>query len=391
MHSGLLATPRGKSGRTNAQVTNKLTKAFSGRRVIVTGHTGFKGSWLAEWLLALGSEVFGYALPPSTFPSHFELLDLARRLPHTEGDVRNPASVNRIVADVQPDFIFHLAAQPLVRLSYAEPVETFTTNVMGTINVLEAARRLSRPCVVVIITTDKCYLNREWLYGYREEDALGGRDPYSASKAAAEIATAAWRASFFSGDTPVKIATARAGNVIGGGDWAKDRIVPDCIRSLAIGEAISVRNAQATRPWQHVLEPLSGYLWLAASLASSSKPSNPQDSLESAFNFGPDSQSNRTVEELVELVLRQWPGNWFDASDPTAPHEARFLHLSTDKAARLLGWRPVWSFEQTIQKTVEWYSIASSSAAVEIASSSRRQIEEYHSDAATAALPWAIP
>ena len=362
--------------------------AFAGRRVLLTGHTGFKGAWLSEWLLGLGADVTGFALAPPTDPALFDQLGLARRLRNVQSDVRDAAKVAHAVSESRPDFIFHLAAQSLVRESYEQPVDTFATNVMGTINVLEAARALDRPCVVIVVTTDKCYLNREWHYGYREDDPLGGRDPYSASKAAAEIATAAWRSSFF-GKSPVRLASGRAGNVIGGGDWARDRIVPDCIRSLSKGRPIPVRNRLATRPWQHVLEPLAGYLWLAASLAAVPGPRHDDASLESAFNFGPDSDSNRNVGELVGRVLQHWPGEWADASDGAAPHEARFLHLSTDKAARVLRWRPVWAFDRTIAETVAWYRGTVGADPATIGKHTRDQIAQYSSDAAAAGLPWA--
>ena len=238
---------------------------YRGKSVLVTGHTGFKGAWLAEWLLALGARVHGYALESPTEPALFHQLGLADRLQHELGDVRDAAGVRQSVARAQPDFVFHLAAQALVRGSYVQPLETYATNVLGTANVLDALRTLEKPCAAVFITTDKCYENREWVHGYREEDPLGGHDPYSSSKAAAEIAIASWRRAFFR-EHPVRIASARAGNVIGGGDWASDRIVPDCIRSLQAGQPIAVRNPNATRPWQHVLEPLSGYLGLGALL-----------------------------------------------------------------------------------------------------------------------------
>ncbi|PWU20713.1 MAG: CDP-glucose 4,6-dehydratase, partial [Verrucomicrobia bacterium] len=244
--------------------------AYSGRNVLVTGHTGFKGGWLCQWLLGLGAEVTGYSLPPPTQPALFEQLALADRMHHLDGDVRDEVAFTQAVRKSAPDFIFHLAAQSLVRESYRTPVATWQTNVMGTVHVLEAARGLNKKCAVVCITSDKCYENREWLYGYREEDSLGGHDPYSSSKGAAEIAIAAWRRSFFqsrdANSKGVSIASARAGNVIGGGDWATDRIVPDCVRALQQREPIAVRNPCATRPWQHVLEPLSGYLWLGARL-----------------------------------------------------------------------------------------------------------------------------
>ena len=362
--------------------------AFAGGHVLLTGHTGFKGAWLSEWLLGLGADVTGFALAPPTDPALFDQLGLARRLRHIENDVRDAAKIAHSVSESRPDFIFHLAAQSLVRESYEQPVATFATNVMGTINVLEAARALDRPCVVIVVTTDKCYLNREWHYGYREDDPLGGRDPYSASKAAAEIATAAWRSSFF-GKSPVRLASGRAGNVIGGGDWARDRIVPDCIRALSAGTPIPVRNRLATRPWQHVLEPLAGYLWLAAALTAAPGRRHDDTSLESGFNFGPDSDSNRNVGELVGRVLQHWPGEWADASDGAAPHEARFLHLSTDKAARLLRWRPVWSFDRTLAETVGWYRDTTAADPATIGKYTRDQIARYSSDAAAADLPWA--
>ena len=322
-----------------------FAEAFRNKTVWLSGHTGFKGAWLAQWLLELGADVHGFALEPATEPALFDQLGLAKRLHHQIADIRDPAAVQKSIGKVQPDFVFHLAAQPLVRLSYEQPLETYATNVMGTAHVLEALRGLKKPCAAVLVTTDKCYENREWLHGYREDDPLGGYDPYSSSKAAAEIAIAAWRRSFFK-KHPVKIASARAGNVIGGGDWSQDRIVPDCIRALQKKRPIAVRNPNATRPWQHVLEPLSGYLWLAARLTS------PQSSvlspLTSAFNFGPAHDANRTVRELVAEVLKHWPGRWEDRSDPKAVHEASLLQLSTDKAHALLGWTPVWSFSQAV-------------------------------------------
>ena len=342
--------------------------AFRDRTVWVSGHTGFKGSWLCEWLLALGARVHGYALPPPTTPALFDQLGLADRLQHEIGDVRDATAVQRAIQRVQPDFVFHLAAQPLVRLSYAQPVETYATNVLGTVHVLEALRGLQKPCATVLITTDKCYENREWLYGYRENDPLGGFDPYSSSKAAAEIAIAAYRRSFFQ-NHPVRIASARAGNVIGGGDWALDRIVPDAVRALQTGAPIPVRNRSATRPWQHVLDPISGYLCLAARCQSSgaSNPSSvlrppssahcpPSTDLASAFNFGPTHEANRSVAELVQEILKHWPsGRWEDHSDPHAVHEAGLLQLSIDKAYTLLGWTPTWSFAEAVAETVAWY------------------------------------
>ena len=328
---------------------------YKGKRVLLTGHTGFKGSWLAEWLLSLDANVTGFALPPSSEPSLFTQLGLASRLRHIEGDIRDLASVRQVVAETKPDFVFHLAAQPLVRLSYEQPVETYAINVMGTVNVLEAVRLSECPCVVVAITTDKCYENKEWVHSYREEDPMGGYDPYSSSKGAAELVIASYRRSYFSSpDSLVKLASARAGNVIGGGDWAQDRIVPDCIRALQRGETIPVRNKIATRPWQHVLEPLSGYLWLGACLANS-QLSAFNSRLTSAFNFGPTLSSNRTVADLVQEILKHWPGKWEDKSDPKAVHEAKLLNLSTDKAHHFLGWSPAWDFYKTVEETTIWY------------------------------------
>jgi CDP-glucose 4,6-dehydratase len=364
-----------------------FANAFRNKTVWLSGHTGFKGSWLCEWLLQLGANVHGLALEPATEPALFNQLELAGRLHHQIADVRDAQAVAKSIQDAQPDFVFHLAAQPLVRLSFEQPVETFATNVMGTVHVLEALRELKKPCVAVMVTTDKCYENREWLYGYREEDPLGGHDPYSSSKAAAEIAIAAWRRSFFK-NHPVKIASARAGNVIGGGDWAKDRIVPDCIRALQKNRPIPVRNPNSTRPWQHVLEPLSGYLWLAARLSQHSTL-NPQ--LASAFNFGPAHEANRTVEELVVEALKHWPGKWKDTSDANAVHEAKLLQLSTDKAHAMLGWSPAWNFSETIEFTVQWYRQAEKkSAPATLQKSTSSQIREYCATARKLKIPWVL-
>jgi CDP-glucose 4,6-dehydratase len=361
--------------------------AFRQKTVWLSGHTGFKGAWLAQWLLEMGARLHGFSLAPSTppEPTFFDQLGLAARMEHQIADVRDPAAVAKSIAAAQPDFVFHLAAQAILRASYELPLETYATNVMGTVHVLEALRGLKKPCTAVLVTTDKCYENREWVYGYREEDPLGGHDPYSSSKAAAEIAISAWRRSFFSAH-PVRIASARAGNVIGGGDWAKDRIVPDCIRQLQRNEPIPVRSPKATRPWQHVLEPLSGYLWLAARL---SQTADARTELASAFNFGPGHDSNRSVEALVTEVLKHWPGHWKDRSDPNAVHEAKLLQLATDKASALLGWCPVWNFATTIEQTVKWYRESAKNPHTAPALTSR-QIAEYHAAAAAAGLPWAL-
>ena len=308
----------------------ELQAAYQGKTVLVTGHTGFKGAWLCEWLLMLGARVVGVALPPNTQPALFDQLGLADRLEHHLLDIRERDALAERVLATEPDILFHLAAQPLVRLSYSEPVETYATNVMGTVHLLDALRPLerhyqavNRRCASVFITTDKCYENREWLHGYREDDPLGGYDPYSSSKAAAEIAIAAYRRSYFNTDALpgqgsarpcIGIASARAGNVIGGGDWAQDRIVPDCIRHLQRDEPIPVRNPQATRPWQHVLEPLSGYLQLAARQYQALETQDPIALQHSCtgYNFGPALSANQPVSALVAQILRHWPGQWLD-------------------------------------------------------------------------------
>ncbi len=351
-----------------------LSRQFASARVLVTGHTGFKGSWLCEWLLSLGADVTGFALEAETTPALFTQLNLDRRLRHVTGDVRDYAALGRLMEETQPRFVFHLAAQPLVRRSYREPRYTWETNVLGTVNLLESLRLVTGPCAAVIVTSDKCYENKEWVHGYRETDPLGGHDPYSSSKAAAEVAVASWRTSFLSASPRIRIASVRAGNVIGGGDWSEDRIVPDCVRALLAGRAINVRNPLATRPWQHVLEPTQAYLMLAAALAA-----HPTDArLEGAFNVGPDADSNRPVGDLVAAILDCWPGEWVDTSGGEAPHEASLLHLDSAKIRAVLGWRPAWDFEQAVSRTIGWYrAVAGGDRATSPAECTRRDIEAY--------------
>jgi len=332
-----------------------------GRRVLLTGHTGFKGSWLTLWLSELGARVTGFGLEPDTTPNLFGQLELAPRLErHHIADIRDLQALTEIVQACQPQVVFHLAAQPLVRRSYRDPLGTWATNVQGSLHVLEALKMLKHPCAVVMVTTDKVYENQEWDYGYRESDRLGGHDPYSASKAAAELAIASWRASFC-GVAPhqspqLAIASARAGNVIGGGDWAEDRIVPDAMRALAAGQPVPVRNPNAIRPWQHVLEPLAGYIRLAETLTTSQQVGqNIPNRYCGAFNFGPLLEANRPVRQLIDATLEHWPGAWNDLSDEGAVHEAGRLHLQIDKACHHLGWRPRWPFAMTVQRTVCWY------------------------------------
>lgn len=332
--------------------------SYRDKRVLVTGHTGFKGSWLSEWLLGLGAEVIGFSDQSGAEDELFSQLGLAGRLQHVRGDVRDLRALTTAVLTAQPDFVFHLAAQSLVRQSYQDPIGTFSTNVTGTAHLLEALRTLSKPVACVVVTSDKCYENREVLFGYREDDPLGGHDPYSASKGAAELVVQSYRRSFFGGpDANVHLASARAGNVIGGGDWSVDRIVPDCVRSLQRGEGIAVRNPQATRPWQHVLEPLGGYLWLGALLAGNAALERVPDAraVSSAFNFGPLTEANCSVGLLVSEILRHWPGKWQAADIGNAPHEAGLLGLAIDKAFHVLKWHPVWDFRRSVQTTIEWY------------------------------------
>jgi CDP-glucose 4,6-dehydratase len=337
-----------------------LRPAYSGRRVLVTGHTGFKGAWLCEWLLQLGAKVHGLALLPEE-RSLFTALSLGRRMTHTVLDIRDGAALRGHVGALQPEIVLHLAAQPLVRLSYREPAETFATNVLGTANLLDAVRVADFPCSVVVVTSDKCYANDGRPRAFREDDPLGGHDPYSASKGAAEIVTASYRDSFFAHDTRVALGSARAGNVIGGGDWAADRIVPDAIRALETGRPIPVRHPAYTRPWQHVLEPLGGYLLLAAKLEEARAAGQAASirELAGAFNFGPDPGANRTVRELVEEILQTWPGRWEQqaAQEKHLP-EAPLLSLDIGKAGKVLGWHPRWDFARTVQETVAWYRAA---------------------------------
>lgn len=323
---------------------------WRGRRVFLTGHTGFKGSWLSLWLQSLGAEVHGFALAPPTSPALFDAADVASGMESTLGDVRDAGAVRDAMARARPEVVLHLAAQPLVRLSYAEPVETFATNVMGTVHVLDAARRTPGVRAIVNVTTDKCYENREWVWGYREDEPMGGHDPYSSSKGCSELATAAWRRSFFSGDAGPFLASARAGNVIGGGDWAVDRLVPDTLRAFDRAERVVLRHPDATRPWQHVLEPLRGYLLLAQRLADEGR------AFAQAFNFGPAEDDAKPVRWIVERIAARWGGDaaWsLDAGDRV--HEAGWLKLDASRAAHALGWRPRWPLPVALDRIVDWH------------------------------------
>jgi CDP-glucose 4,6-dehydratase len=331
-----------------------LSAAFRGKTVLITGHTGFKGGWLALWLHTLGAKIIGYSLDPPTDPSFFQETGLKNLITDIRADILQKKKLDVVLEKFRPDFVFHLAAQPLVRDSYKSPLETFNINVMGTVNILDAIRVSRYPTTCVCITSDKCYENREWVYAYRENDSLGGYDPYSASKGAAEIAIASYRKSFFNPELhgPISaVSSARAGNIIGGGDWAANRIVPDCIRSLAKDKTIKIRNPDAIRPWQFMLDPLSGYLLLAARMKE-----NPI-LYSDAWNFGPNYSNNITVQKIAEMVIREWgTGSWEIASpDENSVHEAGYLKLDIAKAMTKLEWRPVYGIDTAMQKTVEWY------------------------------------
>ena len=331
-----------------------IKEFWHGKRVLITGHTGFKGGWLSLWLQSMGAHVSGYSLPAPIRPNLFEVGRVAAGMRSHLGDVRDLSGLITALKEDQPEVVFHLAAQPLVRYSYREPVETYATNVMGTVNLLEAARQTPTIRAVVIVTSDKCYENHEWVWGYRETDALGGRDPYSNSKGCAELVAAAYRSSFFSPSEyskhRVAVATARAGNVIGGGDWAEDRLVPDIVRAFSGRQPVVIRNPTAVRPWQHVLEPLAGYVALAEKLVTQGPVWG------EAWNFGPAESETKPVQWIVERMCETWgPGAAWEIDPKAHPHEAHSLRLDIAKAEFRLGWRPRWNLETGLRKTVEWY------------------------------------
>jgi CDP-glucose 4,6-dehydratase len=333
-----------------------MTTFWKGKRVLLTGHTGFKGSWLAVWLQILGAEVTGYALPPATEPCLFKLADIAKGINSVIGDVRDLDHLKRTISDCRPEVVIHMAAQALVRYSYENPLETYQVNVMGTANVLEAVRQSDTVGAVLVVTSDKCYENREWVWGYRENEALGGHDPYSSSKACAELVAAAYRKSYFGANAgtgcAIPLASARAGNVIGGGDWSEDRLIPDIMRSIAASKPVKIRNPGAIRPWQHVLEPLSGYLLLAEKLLVSG------DTYAQAWNFGPEPSDARTVEWISERITSLWGegSNWI-AEGGTHPHEARFLMLDCSKSVHQLGWKSRWTLNTALEQIVSWHRL----------------------------------
>jgi CDP-glucose 4,6-dehydratase len=322
---------------------------WRGRRVLLTGHTGFKGGWLALWLQSMGVKVRGVALQPPTTPALFNVARVGEGMEHRVSDIRDFDALLANLSEFKPEVVFHMAAQPLVRLSFRQPLETYAINVMGTAHLLEASRRCETVRAIVNITTDKCYENREWVWGYREDEPMGGHDPYSSSKGCAELISAAFRKSFLI-DAGISMATARAGNVVGGGDWAEDRLVPDCIRALEAGKPVTVRNPDAVRPWQHVLEPLSGYLRLAESLYV-----NGQLDAE-GWNFGPHDTDAKPVRYIVETICRTWgAGASWETQRGPHPHEANFLKLDISKARQRLGWSPRWNLEEALIRIVDWH------------------------------------
>lgn len=352
-------------------MSNFSLQDYSGKKILITGDTGFKGSWLALWLLKLGGNVTGLGLPPVTREDNYVITGLESKIRHIDGDIRDPYLISDIIQEVKPDFVFHFAAQALVLDSYRDPHNTFTTNILGTLNILEAIRKVSSVKAAVMITSDKCYENREWIHGYRESDALGGKDPYSASKGAAEIVISSYIRSFFSSENTPAVASVRAGNVIGGGDWANDRIVPDCIRALKNQQPICIRNPHSVRPWQHVLEPLYGYLLLGSALRANRKK------FSGPWNFGPHHKNAVPVELLVQEIIHQWGSGSYRVDSPdNAAAESSILMLDISKAVHLLGWTPCLSLKESVRLTLDEYKITSLTEQ-EVFDQRSRHIHEY--------------
>jgi len=352
---------------------------YKNKRVLVTGHTGFKGSWLCFWLKILNAEIAGFALDPPSKPNHFDLLGLEMK--DVRGDIRNLEKLTREIQTFRPDIVFHLAAQPLVRYSYEHPLETFVTNVMGTLNLFEACRKTDSVAAIINITSDKCYENKEWVWGYRETDPMGGYDPYSCSKGCAELITASYRKSFFiDKESGAYLASARSGNVIGGGDWGKDRLVPDIIRSVMNENSVLIRNPQAVRPWQHVLEPLSGYLILGEMLFKR------KNEFADAWNFGPQQENFIRVKDLASQIISVWDKLDIEFSSRSSQyHEVNMLRIDSSKARELLRWEPVWDTQVGIEKTIEWYKEFVHSGNVLTSD----HIHEYFNDARRKRIHWA--
>ena len=350
---------------------------YNKKRVLVTGHTGFKGSWFVLWLQMMGAKVTGISLPPETSPNHWSLLGLGVESFHI--DIRDEVALRQKIIEVDPEIVFHLAAQPLVRRSYRHPLETWAINVMGTANVLDACRQVKSLAAIVVVTTDKCYENKEWVWGYREIDPLGGHDPYSASKGGSELVAASYRSSFFYMPGSPLLATARAGNVIGGGDWSEDRLIPDLARAVEGKKSLEIRSPNATRPWQHVLECLSGYLMLGQQLLEGNA------AIAEAWNFGPERDGNRQVQQVLAALKADWPTMEWHPSDTPQPHEAQLLHLDSGKAREQLLWRPVWTFDEGVAATGEWYRAWLDRSDVH----SLKQLQNYNKVAKERGLCWA--
>ncbi|MDB4766935.1 CDP-glucose 4,6-dehydratase [bacterium] len=356
---------------------NLFGNVFKNKRVLVTGHTGFKGSWLALWLSELGAKVGGLSLDPCTTPNHWDLLGLS--VDDHRGDIRDVEKTTDFVKNFSPEIVFHLAAQPLVRRSYRDPLETFSTNIMGTANVLEACRHVNSVQSIVCITTDKVYANKEWTWGYRENDILGGHDPYSASKAACEIVLDSYRKAFFEEENRCLLATVRAGNVIGGGDWSEDRLIPDLVRATTTNSELEIRSPNATRPWQHVLESLCGYLMVGQRLIER------KAEFAQAWNFGPNAEDNRRVIEILDELKLYWPKLAFGVTADPQPHEANLLYLDNSMAKSKLNWQPVWTLQKCLLQTAQWYQSQASDGNI----SSREQLHQFIDDARRLDRAWA--
>lgn len=354
---------------------------YKGKKVLITGHTGFKGSWLTLWLKKLGAEIIGYSLEAPTEPSIFKITKLEGEITNTIGDVRDYEKLQETIIKYEPEIIFHLAAQPLVRLSYKEPKNTYETNVMGTVNILEAARNSSSVKAIVVITTDKCYENKEWIYGYREIDPMGGYDPYSSSKGCAELVVSAYRNSFYN-KREIALSSVRAGNVIGGGDWAEDRLIPDFVRAVNENKSIVIRNPLATRPWQHVLEPLSGYLFLGALMLSD------KQKYSSGWNFGPKDTDVLNVEDVLKIAIKSWGKGKIEIDKSQQPHEANLLKLDISKVKSYLKWHPVYDVNKAIDITIQWYKTYYENTNIDMQEYTLKQIDEYEKEAQKQNLSW---
>jgi CDP-glucose 4,6-dehydratase len=332
------------------EIRKVSSEFWENKKVFITGHTGFKGSWMSLWLQSMGAKVKGYSLEPNTNPNLFTQANVGANMHSEIGDIRDLNQISKSMLDFNPDLLIHMAAQPLVRLSYQEPVNTYTTNVIGTVNVLESARNCKNLKAIVSVTTDKCYENREWDWGYRENEPMGGHDPYSSSKGCAELVTSAYRRSFFSTKETASLASARAGNVIGGGDWSDDRLIPDILRAFEKSEAVIIRNPLSTRPWQHVLEPLSGYLLLAQELYVNG------DEFAEGWNFGPKEEGCKPVDWILDKMVKHWgDGASWELDKNNNPHEAGFLKLDCSKAVNRLKWQPKWQLQETLELIIDWH------------------------------------